>query len=239
MYSTRRITMLAILASALLGLQPAVAGPIDIGKTYTFDLVQADPAAGLGDSNGVGNFGTVTLTQALNEVDVSVALKAGYLFANTGNDKGPHQAFVFNLGSGFAGATLAMTSLSNLFDISNKGPFNQTPWGDFTDAVEFNASVKGGLSAKIAGPVTFSVKAAGITLDNFVSNAPAATLGNPQPIGYLFSADVGNAASGKTGNVVTAANTAPQVGHVVAEPNIIALLGLGLLGAGLTMRRRK
>ena len=87
--------------------------------------------------------------------------------------------------------------------------------------------------------MTFSVKAAGITLDNFVSNAPAATLGNPQPIGYLFSADVGNAASSKTGNVVTAVNAAPQVGHVVAEPNIIALLGLGLLGAGLTMRRRK
>ncbi len=238
MFFKRGITILAFFASAFFGVRPAMAGPIDIGKTYTYDLVQAAPGAMLGDINGVGSYGTVTLTQALNKVDVAVVLKAGYLFANTGSDNGPHQAFVFNLGTGFTGANVAMTSLSNVFDVAINGPFNQTPWGNFTNAVDFKSTIKGGLSAKIAGPMTFSVSAAGITLDNFVSNAPAATRNNPHPIGYLFSADVGNASSGKTGNVVTAIDAVPHVGHVVPEPGTIALLGLGLLGVGWAMRRR-
>ena len=44
---------------------------------------------------GTGPFGTITLTQnGANIVDVSVVLKTGFRFLETG---GPHDAFTFNL----------------------------------------------------------------------------------------------------------------------------------------------
>jgi hypothetical protein len=210
--------------------QTCIASPIAIGTTYTYDLTQAAAKSGLGTT---GDFGSVTLTQAANEVDVSVALKAGYLFANTG---GPHDAFVFNLGSSVINAVVTLTSFPNIFQVGTGGPFSDTPWGStYSNAIEFKSSVGGGLSAKVTGPLTFTVKAANLTLNNFVPIS-ASNPKNPSP-GYIFSADIGNAASGKTGAVTTVANETPHIGHV-PEPATIAMIGLGLLGVGFSRSRR-
>ncbi|MBC7573436.1 MAG: PEP-CTERM sorting domain-containing protein [Herminiimonas sp.] len=217
-------------ACLLAALPTCHASPIAIGTTYTYDLTNAAAGSGLGT---MGNFGTVTLTQAADEVDVAVALKAGYLFANTG---GPHDAFVFNLGSTVINAVVTLTSFPNIFQVGTGGPFSDTPWGTtYSNAIQFKSSVGGGLSANVTGPLTFTVKAANLTLTNFVPIA-ATKPTSPSP-GYIFSADVGNAASGRTGAVTTVANETPHIGHV-PEPATIGMIGLGLLGVGFSRRRR-
>ena len=143
---------------------------------------------------------------------------------------------MFNLGSTVINAVVTLTSFPNIFQVGTGGPFSDTPWGTtYSNAIQFKSGVGGGLSANVTGPLTFTVKAANLTLTNFVPIA-ATKPASPSP-GYIFSADVGNAASGKTGAVTTVANETPHIGHV-PEPATIGMIGLGLLGVGFSRRRR-
>jgi hypothetical protein len=203
------------------------------GTKYTFNLTNADVGSGLVN----GPFGTVTLTQAADEVDVTVALAAGYLFANTGNDAvtDKHHAFVFNLGAGFSNAKVTLLSLTSIFKVGYGATFPETPWGTFNRGIDFKVGAARGLSGAVAGPIQFKVQAANLSINNFVSNGTG-TGTSTAAVGNLFSADIGNACTTLTGNVATPGN-APHTTHV-PEPGTIALLGLGLLGACLARRRR-
>jgi len=116
--------------------------------------------------------------------------------------------------------------------VGTNSPYNMTPYGLFTDVLEFKDGIGGGLSANIGTPLNFSVAQAGITLDAFTMSGPR---NGGQPGGYTFAADVGFVASGNTGGVAVIGRDTPTS---VPEPVSIALLGLGLAGIGMARRRK-
>jgi hypothetical protein len=220
-----RVATIAAGVIAMFAVTPAVfATPI--GTTYTFILDISQAAAGLPTTN----YGTVTLTQGQDEVDVNVTLANGFVFANTGVGS----QFAFNLTQAFSNAAITLDAgTAANFVVGSNGPFNMTPYGLFADALQFKSGLPGGVSANIGGPLNFSVAQAGITLDAFSMSGPR---NDGQPGGYSFAADVGFVTTGNTGGVAAIGHDQPPTS--VPEPLSIALLGLGLAGIGLARRRK-
>jgi hypothetical protein len=219
-----KVATIAAGAIAMFAVTPAaLATPI--GTTYTFTLDISQAASGLPNTN----YGTVTLTQGQDEVDVNVTLANGFVFANTGVGS----QFAFNLAPAFSNAAITLDAgTAANFMVGTNSPYNMTPYGLFTDVLEFKDGIGGGLSANIGTPLNFSVAQAGITLDAFTMSGPR---NGGQPGGYTFAADVGFVASGNTGGVAVIGRDTPTS---VPEPVSIALLGLGLAGIGMARRRK-
>src|SRR5438067_1199769 len=106
-------------ALAALGCSPAaLAVPVAVGTSYVFTLTTAQQKAGLPTTS---SYATVTLTQAVDKVDVDVRLANGFLFANTG--VGP--AFTFNLDAGFANAAVNLSgATAQYFYAQGAGSYN-------------------------------------------------------------------------------------------------------------------
>jgi hypothetical protein len=224
----------AAFAAASLTLAPA-AFAVPLGTVYSFTLDVAQAKAGLPGTS----YGTVTLTQGVDEVDVNVTLANGFLFANTGAGA----EFAFNLSQGYSHAAITLDSVTaKNFTIAAPGSFNLTPYGLFSQALQFKPGTKTGLSAQIGTPMNFSVAQAGISLDAFTTSTAR---NGGQPGGYSFAMDVGFAATGKTGgvgaddHVTTLPPPPPPPPTKVPEPVSVSLLGLGLAALALTGRRKR
>ena len=121
---------------------------------------------------GTGPFGTITLTQnGANIVDVSVVLKTGFRFLETG---GPHDAFTFNL------PTLPSYSVSDI-----------TATQDTTSPVRTAHPYVWLQPGSNPAYGNFTVTGTGLTEQSFMKNAD----------GYRFSADVLRVSNGATGAV--------------------------------------
>jgi hypothetical protein len=160
-------------------------------------------------------YGVVTTTQNGANVDVSVTLTDGFQFVKTGN----HDTFTFNTND----ATFALADVSG-FNPSSVSAFlvgSNPSFGTFTVGMECSACGNGG-AGKLPGD-TLSFTVANTLVDNFV----------PNDSGYIFSADI---IGGNTTGAVGVMGLTPGV----PEPATWAMmiLGMGMVGAGLRMRRR-
>lgn len=188
------------------------------------------------------------MTQGVDRIAVDVALADGFLFANTG--VGP--AFAFNLGAGYADATIGLSAgTATYFFAGTASAYNLTSYGSFADALQFKSGVGSGLSAGIGIPLAFSISKAGISLDDFTtstarSNGAPAKLKSSggqaggQAGGYAFAIDLGYALTGKTGGVgqqgLQHDTRTPRT--PVPEPASLALLGLDPGGLPVLGRKR-
>jgi len=166
-----------------------------------------------------GSFGTVTLSDQAGGVVVDVTLATGFSFISTGN----HSSFAFNLDKSIAASQIQNISPSGKYAVSL---INEpgTPYGDFS--VALNVSAGNGGSKAVPPPLDFTVT--GVTTADF----------NLNPNGYLFVADViygGNTGSIAAKTFTTGPSSPPTS---VPEPGSLAILGAGLVLAGVVLRHR-
>lgn len=165
---------------------------------------------------GTAPFGTVAVNQNGTAVDVVVTLAQGYSFVQTGS--ADFQAFKFN------GVGVVLTDLTVDPHIpallAATGAFNGDGTGNFAFGINCPTCQNGGAGAFTA-PISFHV-----------ANATVADLTAPNNLGNIFVADV-LAPNGNTGPVDV---STPPIS--TPEPTTLTLLGVGLFGAGIVLRKR-
>ena len=190
-------------------------------------------------SNSTGmqptDVGVITLTQnGANAVNVSVDLKNGYGFVNTG---GAHTPFAFNL-AGTGALSIGFTTPSG-GQYTHSGPQNSivteslslntagggnTPFGNFGVAIDDTAG--NGSGNGYFGDLLFTLtRAGGLSTDDFIGNAN----------GVFFSADLSDGTN--TGAQAWSVGIDPPT--TVPEPVTMSLFGAGLAGAFIARRRKK
>jgi hypothetical protein len=165
---------------------------------------------------GTAPFGTVTVNQNGSTVDIVVSLASGYSFVKTGSVD--FQAFKFN-GVGVVLADITVDPHIPAL-MAATGTFNGNGTGNFTFGINC-PSCGGGASDDFTTPISFHV-----------ANATVSDLTQPNSDGNIFVADV-LAPNGNTGPVDV---STPPVS--TPEPTTLTLLGVGLFGAGILLRKR-
>jgi hypothetical protein len=185
---------------------------------------------------GAGPYGTVTLTQNGSNVNVTVALRSDLNFVSTG---GGHSTFAFMVTNG-ALTTDVTNVLFNGASNTNYtvvAPGTGTPYGtNFTLMIDCTGNgCANGSPGQISDPLTF-------TFLNALESDFAYALSNG---GAYFAADVIcgpsstlEGCNGGTGSIAVTGGPRPP-DERVPEPGTLALLGLGMLGLGISRRRAK
>ena len=211
------LTVVGLVIALIVSVGVRSANATTIQYTFTVDHC--------GGGCGTSPYGTVTLTDvAAGQVSVQVDLFNGNEFVKTGFDG----SFAFNLignptisfvSGPTAGWTLKSTSAGTLNNFDGFKTF------EYALVCCFGGSGSGSAQA---GPLTFTISGSGLSTASFaeLSSGSGGT-------GAYFVADI---LGGTTGNTGLVGATGP--GNVVPEPGSLVLLGLGLSGLALTLRKR-
>ena len=210
----RKLNLLA-LAGAMLVSQPAVAAV----ATFTFSVD--------GSTNtvlGSAPYGTVTVTENAGKLDFVQTLTGGFRI-HDGNAN--HNAFAFSINSNpaviISNLTAGFVAVSPDAGTSVTAP----PFGTFLTAIDCAAACGSGFSGGFAGPLTFTVQAAGgLSLASLGFNTVS---GN----NIYFASDL-IISNGNTGNVGALRNPG-----AVPEPATWAMMLVGFGAMGVSMRRRR
>jgi hypothetical protein len=204
---------LAIVAATLM-----VAAPAD-ALLFSLTSNHCDPQGPCGPPNTI--FGTVTLTQIdADTVGFDVHLNSPYDFAKTGSVD--FLAFKFNAINGLVAGDVTITqNAPKPLTLSGPGVFNGDGTGNFAWGIGC-PTCGNGLSDGFNTDIIFSI-----------DNAVISDFTNPNNLGNVFVADIGNTTNGATGPI-----DASGGGQTIPEPATLLLLGSGFLGLGLAGRVR-
>ncbi|MDB5453722.1 MAG: hypothetical protein JWO33_2300 [Caulobacteraceae bacterium] len=207
-------------AVAALAFSFATAGA---ANAAVYNLTVDGSSGGLG---GDGNYGTVTVVSAANGgLDFTVALDPGVTFHSNGG----HTSFAFTL-SGDTATTVNVTSLSSGFVVLTSGLTS----GAMTPGAYPDPSIgtfEYGLDCPLCtgqGPYQSSL--------HFIVTAANSSALSLVPVGTSNSLGAANlriTSSGLTGAVGFVGAAVPE-----ASTWAMMILGLGMVGVGLRMRRR-
>jgi hypothetical protein len=213
---TKTLAVAAFLLVAMLGTAPSAhATVVSFNLTSNHCTVQAD----CGAPGTV--FGVVTLNDGGGaNVTITVDLNSPYVWAKTGSVD--FMMFKFNATGVVAGDIVINSQpfggLATV--VGQAGAFNGDGTGTFGFGI--NCTSCGNGISTTGGDLVFTV-----------NNATIAELTVPNELGNVFVADIGNPTNGATGPIdATTPNQAP-------EPATLTLVGLGVLGFGGLIRRRK